>query len=299
MAETETLDLDALDKVLIGRTLDERWRIESKRDVVRDAASRSRSYVARAPNGDPVFVKVLDPSGQGSLAAQQIALDDFAYESQIVERCGDRKMRRVVRGLASGSVLVDGPIPIHVRYLVFEWANSDVRSQLDLDDRSHLAACLRWLHHAATALQELHFSKIAHQDLKPANVLVLSSKAAKIGDLGRAHDHENPRPHGDNRPDPTWAPLKLLYGKGIGSFDERCAADMYQLGSLAVFLFSSAGLTLRNWRAGLRARKDGGRTKTYAWLCERARECTRNTRLGIGRSQEGTKAPSTLAIGSN
>jgi serine/threonine protein kinase len=38
----------------------------------------------------------------------------------------------------------------------------------------------------ATGLHELHSQRIAHQDLKPSNVLVFSQREAKNADLGRA-----------------------------------------------------------------------------------------------------------------
>jgi serine/threonine protein kinase len=237
--------LDQLDAFLVGKTLPGGWTIENPRVTQRDTPSLCRTYLARGAKGQVAFVKVLDPRGHSVLAEQQIALDEFAYEQQIVDKCRDRHMRRVIRGLDAGSIVAEGQLPVHVRYLVFEWAECDVRSRLDMEEREHFAVTLRWLHHSATALQELHYSKIVHQDLKPANVLVLSNQSAKLGDLGRAHDLERPRPHGDARRDPVWAPLEMLYGHPIRSFDDRCAADMYQLGSLAVFLFTSAGLTVQ------------------------------------------------------
>lgn len=232
---------DELDKLLVGRTLDRGWEIVSVLDIGRDAPARCRTYVGKAPNGSPVFIKVLDPRGTSSLRDDQRALDEFAYEKELIDKCGQRKMRRVVRGLDDGEILVPGVLPVRVHYLVFEWAALDVRSHYEDDDQKHVVTSLRWLHHMATALHELHFSWIAHQDVKPAHVIVLPEGDAKLAGLSSAHDSTRPRPYGEAGRDRTWAPPEVLYGGTINSFDERCAADLFQLGSLAIFLFTSIG----------------------------------------------------------
>ena len=239
----EELEVDELDRFFVGRELPRGWRVESVRSVQRDAPASCRTYVGHGPNGNLVFIKVLDPRGRSSLVDQKSALDDFAYESALLEKCGTRNMRRVIRGLDADSIRVEGILPIQIQYLVFEWADSDARSQLGNDELTHTRSSLRWLHHMATALHELHFSNITHQDLKPANVLVMPERDAKLGDLGSASDSTQPRLRGDMARDPTWAPPEYLFNAMADSFDSRCAADMYQLGSLAVFLFSSVGLT--------------------------------------------------------
>jgi serine/threonine protein kinase len=239
------LPMDELDSYLTGRVLPDGWTILGPRFVQRDAPSASRTYIARSEEGQMAFVKLLDPSGHASLDEQQLALEQFRYEKRLAEKCRDRKMRRVIRILGDGELIIDGTIPVRLRYLVLEWADCDVRSQLQLDEPAHLAASLRWLHHMATALQELHFSKISHHDIKPANVLIMPNRAAKLGDLGRAFDHEQPRPTPEQYRDATWAPLEVLYGQYPSSLESRCAADMYQLGSTAVFLFVNSGLTVQ------------------------------------------------------
>jgi serine/threonine protein kinase len=56
-------------------------------------------------------------------------------------------------------------------YLPFELATGDLREQVDLSRRFDLAYRLRVLHNSAKGLSQLHNSHIAHQDLKPSNVV--------------------------------------------------------------------------------------------------------------------------------
>src|SRR5205823_2049082 len=42
------------------------------------------------------------------------------------------------------------------------------------------------LHHIATGLYQLHSAEVAHQDLKPSNILVFEGSTSKIADLGCA-----------------------------------------------------------------------------------------------------------------
>lgn len=133
-------EVDPLDTFLIGKILDGGWKIEECREISRDAPSNCRTYLARNTEGHLAFVKVLDPRGLSSLAQQQRALDEFAYEDSIVAKCSERNMRRVVRGLASSQIMLPGEIPVPVRYLVFEWADRDVRSMPDQDPEEHTVA---------------------------------------------------------------------------------------------------------------------------------------------------------------
>jgi len=234
--------VDELDTFLVGSPLTGGWVIREPRHVQRDSASACRSYVAENEKGEHAFVKVLDPRANGSLEEAQKHLSLFIYEKDVVDVCGSRHMHRVIRGLEYGTLKTPEPFSMSLHYLIFEWADCDLRSQIDLDERSHLAVVLRWLHHAATGLQQLHFSEIAHQDIKPANILVMPNRTAKLGDLGRAHSQSIPRPNLKEERDPTYTAPELLYGGSIQSFDDRCAVDMYAFGGLAFFLVTGMSL---------------------------------------------------------
>jgi serine/threonine protein kinase len=103
-----------------------------------------------------------------------------------------------------------------------------------------MAFSFRALHNTAVGLEQLHRNKIAHQDLKPSNVMAFA-KEYKIGDLGRSSDMDRPfRYDGYQFPgDMNYSPLEHHYGFHFSnSFDEKFAADMYLFGSLFYFFFS-------------------------------------------------------------
>ena len=95
-------------------------------------------------------------------------------------------MDRVVTALEDGGIKVDDGVFGTVNYLIFEPADGDIRRHLALPQRVEIAWILRSLHHIATGLLQLHSSKVAHQDVKPSNVLVFDRKISKVSDLGSA-----------------------------------------------------------------------------------------------------------------
>lgn len=111
----------------------------------------------------------------------------------------ERNLDRVVLAISDGMIRVParsiaGGI---VQYLIFELADGDLRSTANAAAHFETAWLLRALHHMATGLTQLHGQQIAHQDLKPSNVLVFDSKIAKVGDLGRAALKGSFPPHED------------------------------------------------------------------------------------------------------
>ena len=196
---------------LIGMELPNGWTIEKERNRLPDASGgeHSLSYLARNREGGQAFVKVLDPTvdpdAADPVAELKLRLDVFHYERELVEKC--EGLSRVVRVIDGGSAKVEGsPSPIF--YLVFEVAECDLREQAELSKRFDVAFRMRVLHHTAVGLQQLHSVRIAHQDLRPSNVLVFDRDEAKLGDLGHAHDRATPRPGKDRilAADPTYAP---------------------------------------------------------------------------------------------
>jgi serine/threonine protein kinase len=101
---------------------------------------------------------------------------------------------------------------------------------------------MKALHHVATGLKQLHNVSVAHQDLKPSNVLVYAaSEGSKICDLGRAWDKHKSAAHDgwDVAGDRRYAPPEFLYfAVPADENARRFGCDLYQLGSLVVFCFS-------------------------------------------------------------
>ena len=173
-------------------------------------------YPARNDKGDAGFVKVLDTRINRDLpdplADLKLRIDVFQYERQILEQSIHRGMSAVVRAIGFG-ILDDANSSNPIYYLVFEMAKCDLREQVDLSRRFDLAFRLRVLHRAAVGIQQLHGDQIAHQDIKPSNVLVFPRDAVKLGDLGHAHMRNEERPGTDHpiAADPTYAPPEQLY----------------------------------------------------------------------------------------
>jgi serine/threonine protein kinase len=235
--------MDPFDTYFVGQTLSGRFKVLDRHEVIHEAPTACRTYRAHDDNGNVVFVKVLVPDASVSLDEQRRQIDEFVYEITLVKRCGERNMRRIVRALDSDKLLIPGMVPIAAHYFVLEWAERDLRSFEAPCEVSHLAATLRFLHQMATALFELHFSHVVHQNLSPPNVVQMPDGKTKLAGFRHARSLDHPPPHGDLPFDQTNAPPEVLYAGRIDSFEERCAVDLYHLGSLGCYLLANAGAT--------------------------------------------------------
>lgn len=223
------------------------WRVVEKLEPGPDATGGffSVSYVVER-DGQRAFLKALDysrafQSGEVARDLQNMTAA-FTFEVDVLEWCGVSGMSRVVRALASGQVEVPGePNSFRaVSYLIFELADGDIRSTLDQARAFDLPWALRMIHNVANALQQLHGGGIAHQDLKPSNVLTFDRDSAKIADLGCAarRGATAPRDAEAVAGALSYAPPELLYGQVAVEWNERRqACDLYHLGSFVVFMF--------------------------------------------------------------
>ena len=99
-----------------------------------------------------------------------------------------------------------------------------------------------------SGLRQLHSIDVAHQDVKPSNVLLYDSGETKVGDLGCAsrRGSESPRDNLKIAGDRTYAPIELLYGYASPDWTlRRITTDLYQLGNLCFFLMQGISLTTR------------------------------------------------------
>lgn len=238
---------------LVGETLDNGWRVDRLLPKAPGATGSnfSKSYQVsreRDKKVEVAFLKALDLSS--ALAAPdpiaKLSSDTRAYEFErdLVHTC--RTMDHVVTALDDGVVrFPDSLIP--VPYLIFEKATEgDSRAFLAKMAQFDWAWALRSLHQIAIGMSQLHRGGIAHQDLKPSNVMVFDRQEAKVGDLGTASRSDMPGPRdkfliaGDR----TYAAPELLYREVSPDWSVmRRGPDLYQLGSLAVFYVLGAGLT--------------------------------------------------------
>jgi eukaryotic-like serine/threonine-protein kinase len=236
-------------QMLVGRNLPGGWTVLKFASRAKNATGGmfSTGYVIENEDGRKAFLKAMDyvfafnqPNTAEVLEAMTNA---YLFEKRVCEKCSNHSLRRVVHAFESGSLQANQGQPFSkVEYLIFELADGDIRAHLDAQSQFDVAFALRTLHHVATGLDQLHRAEIAHQDLKPSNVLVFQSGGgSKIGDFGRAWSKEFRAPH-DNQPvagDMTYAPPELLYGDVAADVSKRrYGCDAYHFGSLIVFMFT-------------------------------------------------------------
>lgn len=121
-----------------------------------------------------------------------------------------------------------------------------MRKQANFSKNFDIAWSLRSLHHIATGLQQLHNNGIAHQDLKPSNVLVFNNNTSKITDFGRSAFKGHEPPHEDLivPGDLGYAPPELLYGHSNPDWiQRRFGCDAFLMGSMVVYFFLGVGIT--------------------------------------------------------
>jgi hypothetical protein len=178
----------------------------------------------------------------------QIMTSAYNFERSILSRCQERRLSRVVIAIDSGQVQVPGygNADRRVFYLIFEMAESDIRGQIRETNRFDATACMRVLKDVSLALWQVHREMIAHQDVKPSNVLSFGARGFKIADFGRSSRRDHSVWY-DEHPiagDKNYAPPEQMYGYRHPDFvPRRIGCDLYMLGNLAAFLFSGANIT--------------------------------------------------------
>jgi serine/threonine protein kinase len=207
----------------------------------------STSYFVTASDNSKAFLKAMDYqdafNSVDPAATLNAMTNAYLFERNLLRVCGERRLSKVVRAISDGKVSVSGQ---PVEYLIFELADCDVRQHLSQSHQFDLAWGLRCLHNIFIGGQQLHGIQVAHQDVKPSNVLTYSGQGQKLADLGRAWHNESKSPFdslacaGDRR----YAPPELLYPHPTPLDNEqRFAADFYLLGSMVLFLFSGMQAT--------------------------------------------------------
>jgi len=239
---------------LTGMNLEGGWKVITsiENDVNSTGGNFSKCYKVKNKDGKEAFLKALDFSRALNALdpALQLKLitEAFVFERDILHKCRDENLDHVVVAIEDGTVRIEnaGDIGV-VQYLIFEMADGDVRKQADVNERFDTAFSLRALHNIAVGLQQLHKHGIAHQDLKPSNVLVFNNKTkSKIADFGRSAYKGHFPPHEEYvvAGDPTYAPPELLYDYIDSDWNRRrLGCDAYLLGSMAVFFFLGIGMT--------------------------------------------------------
>jgi serine/threonine protein kinase len=202
------------------------------------------------PNG---FLKAMDYSDALGALDPALALNAltnaYIFERDLCTRCATSSMDHVVTALDHGSCLVIAGDPLGtVQYIIFERAEGDIRQTLDqlaaIDD----AFRLRVLHNVAVGLRQLHTSSVAHQDLKPSNVLQFPNSTSKVGDLGRASIKQTATPSPTDSlelpGDRAYAPPEMHYKHVPPDWMERrIGCDLFLFGSFTLFMFTRLNMS--------------------------------------------------------
>lgn len=236
-------------RFLAGRVLGDGWTVLPGTSASTAAAGghtgghHSVGYFVQHKDGREGFLKAVDVSGAYSapdvMEELQRMTSQYLFEVQLLKHCQDMRLSRVVHAIAHGEERLPGVL-LPVPYIIFDRADGDLRDHLSattVDD----VWLLQCLHHVTVGVQQLHQARFAHNDLKPANVLVFPEHGWKVGDLGTAVDAQGTSPHHEQAFPGTWeyAPPETLYYARLGDvWLDRKRADLYMLGGLVTFLFT-------------------------------------------------------------
>ena len=241
---------------LVGETLPGGWTLTEKYTKGDGDTGGNFSVQYKAEKGGKdYFVKVIDieKALQGrnlmdltNVLQQQ--LKAFDYERELLEKCRDHSLSKVVRVIEASLIPMDAGNPYPVPFLVFEKADGNIREYIRFQDEVDFAWKLKSLHDVATGIEQLHSVQVIHQDLKPSNILQFKEES-KISDLGRSKTYtqdglyDKMMVSGDR----TYAPLEIYpqfaFLRPAEWLDMNLAMDSYELGNLMTFYFSGLNMT--------------------------------------------------------
>lgn len=241
---------------IIGEVLEGGWEVRESFSGY--TGHFSGGYIAvNVKSDEKAFLKVCDLDVARNMPGDfleniKILTDTFIFERDLLKECGSRKLKRVVKAYGYGDLPLSNtqfPIP----YIIFEYAENIAKSVLQLSETLDHAILLRYLHGVFLGIQQLHAAGIAHQDIKPSNVLVFEGDTSKIADLGRASKMGSTIHHDSHifPGDRAYAPPEFAYGQVSQDWNERrFASDLYMLGSLIIYFYTEVQLTIY-WRQNI------------------------------------------------
>lgn len=236
---------------LLGKTLNNKWKVIKKMDKAPDETGGNFSigYIVEGGKGENAFLKAIDLHDAFSQPDVIVALGAmtkaYEFEVKLLDKCIGSNLRYVVKLLDWGQHN-ESEFAFPVPYMVFECAETSARKYLNISRKIDFAWTLRSLHNVAVALDELHSVHIAHQDVKPSNVMLFDNKRiSKMGDVGRSSLLGENAPH-DNYEcagDKTYSSLEQLYGWRDNDWEiRRYSCDMYMFGNLIYTYFNGVSL---------------------------------------------------------
>ena len=245
---------------LEGQTLASGWKLVERLSKPPGATGGNFGVGYRAVRGNEIaFVKAIDfvaaLSAEDPITELRNLTSIATFEKEVLEYCTSRRMSRVLRYFGHEYISWDGsgsPMS-RVSCLIMESGTEDLRCLFNGNGPNTCAWNLHVMADAAAAIAQLHRAGIAHQDIKPSNVIKVPEQRVpgrrelmKVGDLGRVvrKDQTGPFDTAHWPGDVQYSPPERWYGFVPPDWvDSREASDAYMLGSLLVFLFT--GMTLQ------------------------------------------------------
>jgi serine/threonine protein kinase len=238
---------------LEGEYLEGGWFVA--RAITRQAGATggnfSFGYLAQNEDGREAFLKALDLSEAFGKPKPLEALGHLTraanHERNLLRIVDRERMSNVIRLIGDGTHSLPNGSPYEIiPYFLFELASGDVRNMLQATSGVDWAWAFRSCHAIAVGLSQLHQARIAHQDLKPSNVLLCGDDKCKITDLGRSsiESEWGPWDHLDYPGDWTYLPPEFICEEIQPCwYTRRIACDVYALGSMLVFYATMSGAT--------------------------------------------------------
>lgn len=239
---------------LKGLVLDTGWKVVDQLSPGRNSTGGTFSHSYHVERGaEKGFLKAFDFSdafepGEETIEFLKLLTSAYEHERDLLTLCRQGRMSHVVVAIEHGNVQVPtfDLLSGRVYYIIFEMADGDVRRQMDLNKRFDTGWSLRALRDVCLGLSQVHRQMIAHQDIKPSNVLAYGKQGFRISDFGRASLKGRSAPHDGQSVagDRSYAPPELLYEFISPDFGpRRMGCDVYMLGNLASFMFTGANIT--------------------------------------------------------
>lgn len=220
------------------------WLVIKKRNKIGadKSGAFASGYTVKNKNGDKAFLKAFNyyyalRATGSTINELKKLVDDFTYERDLLEFCAENKMRRIVTAIDYGEHDLQG-VTLPIPYLIFELAQGNLHKYRAVNNPL-LAWKLQTFHGTLVGLSQLHKAKIAHQDIKPSNILIFGDEIAKISDLGCATQFGNESVW--NGGDPDYLPIELFYGYTSNDWEtRRFGADFFMMGGLLTYLVSDS-----------------------------------------------------------
>lgn len=243
---------------LLGMTLASGWTLVDRLEPTVGSSGGTFGVGYKATrNSQIAFVKAIDFVDAINAADPLVELSKLTgianFEKEVLEYCAAKGMSKVLRFIGHEYVTVGNSAnPLdRVSCLIMEAGEEDLRRLVNANGLSSCSWNLLVMRDVSQAIAQLHRGGIAHQDIKPSNVISVqkerfqNSKSMKVGDLGRVVRRDQAGPFdslswpGDLRYSP---PERWYDFVPSGWGNARDASDAYMLGSLLIYLFTATTL---------------------------------------------------------